>query len=171
MVFTHTLRRSFAVISIVLTIAPVLLLSACKNADPPPHKAVTDMKEFMSWVIDPAAVALWASVGTVVTKDGEQKIAPQTDEEWAIARHNAAVVAEAGNLLMLDGRAVDREAWMLAARGLIDKGERAMQAAAAKDADALFSANSDLYLACTECHKTYALGAQSAGASASAAKN
>src|SRR5258706_239206 len=64
MVFTHTLPRSFAVISIVLTIAPVLLLSACKNTDPPPHKAVTDMKQFMSWVIDPAAVALWASFGT-----------------------------------------------------------------------------------------------------------
>ena len=147
---------------ILLALSCSLSLAACNKAPPPPpHKAVTDMKGLMNRVIDPAADALWASVGTIITKDGEEVIVPKTDEEWAAVVHNAAVVAEAGNLLMLEGRAKDREAWMITARGLIDAAEIAMKAAEAKDADALFTANSDVYLACTECHKTYALGAVS----------
>jgi cytochrome c556 len=148
-----------------LTLTTLLfgLLAACSKAPPPPpFKAVNDMKQLMNRVIDPAAIALWAAVGSVSTKDGEEKIAPKTDEDWAAARNNAAIVAEAGNLLMMEGRAVDRDAWMIAARGLIDQAEVAMKAADAKDADALFTANSDVFLACTECHKTYAIGAQKA---------
>jgi len=156
----HITLRTLSITSLT-----ILLLSACDKApSPPPQKAVTDMKQFMSWVVDPAAVALWASVGSVTTKDGEEKIAPKDDEAWAAARHNAAVVAEAGNLLMMDGRAVDREEWMLAARGLVDKAERAMKAADEKDAERLFTANSDVFIACTDCHKTYALGAQAGNA-------
>lgn len=146
-----------------IAVAAASLLAACEKAPPPPpYKTIGDMKALMNNVIDPAAVALWATVGSVTTKDGEEKFAPKTDEEWAKARHLAAVVAESGNLLMMEGRAKDREAWMIAARGLIDQSEVALKAIEKKDADALFTANSDIFLACTECHKTYAIGAESA---------
>lgn len=138
------------------------MLAACNKAPPaPPYKSVTDMKQLMNRVIDPAAVELWGAVGSVLTKDGEEKIAPKTDKEWALAVKNAAIVAEAGNLLMMDNRAKDREAWMIAARGMIDQAEIAMKAAEEKNVDKLFTANSDLFLACTECHKTYALDPKS----------
>jgi hypothetical protein len=147
----------------LVSVLSIGVLAACNKAPPaPPYKAANDMKQLMNRVIDPAAVELWGAVGSVMTKNGEEKIAPKNDEEWAKAVKNAAIVAEAGNLLMMDGRAKDREAWMIAARGLIDRAEVAMKAAEAKDAEALFTANSDVFLACTECHKTYALEAQSA---------
>jgi hypothetical protein len=145
------------------TLVIVTLVSCSKTTPPsPPYKHVIDMKQFMAWVMDPAADALWASVGTIISEEGEQHIAPKTDEEWAAARNNAAILAETANLLMLDTRAVDRDAWMIAARGLIDQAERAMKAAEAKDSEALFTANSDVFLACTECHQTYAFATQDA---------
>jgi hypothetical protein len=139
------------------------LLAACNKAPPaPPYKAVSDMKGLMNDVLEPSAQGLWAMVGSITTKDGTENFAPKTDEDWAKARHYASVVAESGNLLMMEGRAKDREGWMIAARGLIDQAEVALKAIEKKDADALFTANSDVFLACAECHKTYVIGAESA---------
>jgi len=142
-------------------------LTACEQAPPAaPFKSVTDMRQFMEWVLDPVADELWASVGIIIDEKGETRIEPKTDAEWAQVRNNAAIIAEAANLLMLDSRAKDREGWMIAARGLIDQAERAIKAAEAKDADALFTANSDVFLACTECHKTYAFSTPAEAADA-----
>ncbi|MDA1074539.1 MAG: hypothetical protein O3A63_07240 [Proteobacteria bacterium] len=121
----------------------------------PAYRPVGNMLQFMTWVLEPAADTLWDSAGSIITADGEQDLAPQTDEQWQIVRSQAAVVAEAGNLLMLPGRAVDDEAWMEYSTGLIDAGIKAMQAAEAKDADALFEAGAGLYQVCLACHMKY----------------
>ena len=71
---------------------------------------------------------------------------------------NAAfVVAEAGNLLMMDGRALDDGPWMTMSQALIDIGRRAVEVAEERDEQAVFDVGAEMYFVCTQCHATYAL--------------
>jgi len=122
----------------------------------PPFTPVVDVKQLMTWVIDPAADVVWDSVATIMTEAGTKDIAPHTDEEWAAVRNSAAIVAESGNLLMIEGRARDRDKWMTAARRLAVAANQALKAAEAKNVDSLFAAGGDIYNACAACHQRYA---------------
>jgi hypothetical protein len=133
--------------------------AAVASAAPPFHN-VANVKQLMNWIIDPNADVLWDSVGTIITEQGTEEHQPRTDEEWEAVRNSAAMMAESGNLLMMDGRAFDRDQWMKDARGLIDAANTAIQAAEAKDVPALFDAGGAVYEACTACHSKYALGLQ-----------
>jgi hypothetical protein len=157
-----TVRRA-ASIAIALS-----TLVACNSAQPPapaattapPYLMVTDLKQLMGWVIEPNAQLAWKSVGTIITEKGTEEIAPRTDAEWEAVRNSAATVAEAGNLLMMEGRARNQDDWMKKARAMIDGANVLLQAIDAKDAPAVFTAGSDLYIACSECHATYAFPGQ-----------
>ena len=117
----------------------------------------------MSWIVDPSATAIWNSVGTVTTQKGTEEHHPETDEEWATFRNAAAMLVESGNLLMLDGRAVDSDQWMSTARGMADAAATVLQAAEAKDVEAYFDAGGTLYEACTACHSKYLVENQESG--------
>jgi hypothetical protein len=121
---------------------------------------VANVKELMNWIVDPHADVLWDSVGTIITEAGTEERQPRTEEEWEAVRNSAATIAESGNLLMMDGRAFDRDEWMKASRSMIDAATTALQAAEAKDVPALFDAGGTVYEACTACHSKYALGLQ-----------
>jgi hypothetical protein len=110
----------------------------------------------MEWVIDPAVDVIWDSVATIYTEAGTKEVAPQTDEQWAAVRNSAATLVESGNLLMLDGRALDRDQWLSAARGLSVAANGALKAAEARNVGALFVSGEEIYLACTACHLRYA---------------
>lgn len=142
-----------------------MVLIGCNDASPPPaatsaaaappfHTTLTT-KQLMTWIIDPNAVAIWGSVGSVSSDKGTEERHPKTDEEWASFRNAAAVLVESGNLLMLDGRAVDQDQWMTTARGMADAAATVLQAAEAKDVEAYFDAGGALYEACTACHSKY----------------
>jgi len=122
----------------------------------PPFSTVLNLKQLMEWVIDPAADAVWDSVKTIITNKGTQEIAPKTDEQWAAVRTGAATLIESGNLLMMEGRARDNKEWIAAARRLSANAEKALKAAEAKNAEALFDAGGDIYNACKACHDRYA---------------
>jgi len=124
-------------------------------ASPPPFHTTLTTKQLMNWIIDPNATAIWNSVGTVSTDKGTEEKHPQTDEEWARFRNAAAMLIESGNLLMLDGRAVDKDQWMATARGMADAAATVLEAAEAKDVEAYFDAGGALYEACTACHSKY----------------
>lgn len=126
-------------------------------AAPPFHTALTT-KQLMSWIIDPNATAIWNSVGSITTEKGTQEKHPRTDEEWASFRNAAATLIESGNLLMLDGRAVDNDQWMATSRGMADAAATVLEAAEAKDVEAYFDAGGVLYEACTACHSKYLVG-------------
>jgi len=123
-------------------------------AAPPFHTTLTT-KQLMTWIIDPNATAIWGSVGSVSTDTGTEEKHPQTDEEWGKFRNAAATLVESGNLLMLDGRAVDKDQWMATARGMADAAAQVLEAAEAKDVEAYFDAGGALYEACTACHSKY----------------
>ena len=57
--------------------------------------------QLMNHILDPQADIVWAAVGSIVTKDGEQQLAPKNDAEWTVVRNAASVVAETSNLLLL----------------------------------------------------------------------
>ena len=126
-------------------------------AAPPFHTAMTT-KQLMNWIIDPNATAIWNSVGTVTTDKGTEEKHPKTDEEWASFRNAAATLVESGNLLMLDGRAQDKDQWMATSRGMADAAAAVLEATEAKDVEAYFDAGGALYEACTACHSRYLIG-------------
>ena len=148
----------------------VLGLAGCGAQAPPPAPAAAapfqlgiPMKDLMNWILDPNADVVWAAVGTIVTAEGEQKFAPTTDEQWMVVRNSAATVLEAGNLLMLDGRARNQDDWMKKVQEMMRTATQVLQATEAKDVDTLFTAGSDLFLACSSCHADYIFNEAEAG--------
>jgi hypothetical protein len=109
----------------------------------------------MESTVHPSAEVLFDSVGTIISISGVEEIAPKNDEEWATVQHNALTLAEAGNLLMMPGRAKQDSHWMKLAQALVDAGVVAHKAAQAKNAQALFEAGGQIYEACQGCHTRY----------------
>jgi hypothetical protein len=137
--------------------------AATPTAAAPPFHTTLTTKQLMTWIIDPNATAIWGSVGSVATDKGTEEHHPQTDEEWARFRNSAATLVESGNLLMLDGRAVDKDQWMATAKGMSDAAAQVLEAAEAKDVEAYFDAGGALYEACTACHSRYLIVPKESG--------
>jgi hypothetical protein len=142
------------------TLVLLVLLGACADAPQPEdsrYMPVGDMQQLMASVVEPAAEVYWDAVGVIVDAEGEHHMAPTTDEEWLAVRSAAYTVAESGNLLMIPGYALDEGAWMQMSRALVEVGKRAIEAAEARDLDAVFDMGAEMYYVCTNCHATYAI--------------
>jgi hypothetical protein len=138
----------------------VLAVTACSRAEEEQastYRPVGDMAQLMAGVVEPAAEVIWDAVGVIVDAEGEHHLAPQTDEEWLAVRSAAYTIAESGNLLMMPGRALDQGAWVTMSQELIAMGERAIEAADARNLDAVFDVGAEIYYVCTNCHGTYAI--------------
>jgi hypothetical protein len=133
------------------------LLGGCRDASPAPYRLVADVQQLMLFVIEPAAENYWDAVGTIMELNGTTEIAPQDDEEWEEVAVAAYTVAESGNLLMMQGRAMDDRAWISMSQALVETGRRAIAAAESKDPAAVFDAGAEIYYACTACHAAYAV--------------
>ena len=135
----------------------VLALAACgDDPEPPPFAVVADSKQLMLSVIEPAAEVYWDAVGVIMDMEGTYEIRPETSEEWAAVENAAFVLAESGNLMLLEERAQGQGHWVAMSRAMIDVGRRAAEAAQARDPDAVFETGGDIYLVCTGCHAVYA---------------
>jgi hypothetical protein len=110
----------------------------------------------MTGILEPAAEVYWDASGSVIDSTGTHELAPTTDEEWAAVWRAALVIAESGNLLMLEGRARDRDEWMTLSRTLVTAGRDAVAAASARDPAAVLEVGGRVYEACTACHAAYA---------------
>ena len=131
------------------------LLSGCA-ADAPPAAQMAQVKQLMNSTVEPAAEVYWDAVGTIIDENGIEEFAPSSAEEWQAVRGAAAVIAESGNLLMMEIPVQDREEWMALSRVLTEAGRQALEAAEAEDAAAVFDAGAEVYYACSGCHATYA---------------
>ena len=139
--------------------ALAVTLGACTAAEAPSRfEVVADVQELMVTVLEPAAETYWDAVGTIIDMEGTTEIRPRSDEAWERVRSAAFVLAESGNLLMMEERALDDEAWIAMSQSMIAVGRRAIEAAEAKDPDAVFDVGGDVYAVCSSCHATYATG-------------
>ena len=144
-----------------LSIAVLILLSGCASDAPegssPPFTTVADTQQLMASILDPAAEVYWDAVGWIVDESGTTEIRPGSPEEWEAVQNAAFVIAESGNLLMMNGRAVDEGAWMGMSQSMIEVGRRAIVAAEARDEQGVFDMGAEVYFACTNCHAAYAV--------------
>lgn len=80
---------------------------------------------------------------------------PDTALEWTALRRSALTLAESGNLLMLEGRAIPQEEWAVAARRLVDVSTMAYEATKAEDLQAILDLSAELEASCRGCHEQY----------------
>lgn len=116
---------------------------------------VASVMQIMNGIMAPAAYVVYDAVGTIISVDGVEEIAPQDDEEWAVVANSAAALVESGNLLLLGDRAVDDGDWVTITRALIDAGTIALAAAEAQDTEGILDAGSDINMTCDDCHAIY----------------
>jgi hypothetical protein len=133
--------------------ALVLATAACKKS--PPIEAVATLEEVMHNMVIPNAEVVWSSVGTIYTVGKVEEIQPHNEEEWLAVERSATVLTEAGNLLMMEGRAKDAGRWMQRAKALREAGASVHHAARARDAAAVFERGGLLFEACQGCHFEY----------------
>lgn len=140
-------------------VAAALLALGCQadTADRTPFSETSDVQQLMASVIEPAAEVYWDAVGWILDENGEEYIRPETAEEWEAVRNAAIVIAEAGDLLMMESRAQGREDWIAMSRAMTDVSLRALAAAESEDPDAVFDAGAEVYFTCTACHGVYAV--------------
>jgi hypothetical protein len=137
-----------------------LLLGGCgkpatsAQADPP-IKAIATLEEVMHGMVIPNAEVVWGASGSIVTANGVEERRPKSENEWINVEASATTLTEAGNLLMMEGRAKDSGRWMDRARALREAGAAVHNAAKARDVDALFEKGGDLFEACQGCHFDY----------------
>jgi hypothetical protein len=138
----------------------VLLMAACRQAPPPapeapppPFKAVGTVQQVMEGIVVPGSQVVFDAA---VWSNGVLQGAPSTEEDWHRVEDGALTVAEAANLLMMSPRAKDNEQWMKNATALNAAGTVAFQAAESRDINRVFDAGSQVYAACTNCHRQYA---------------
>ena len=145
---------------LVAQLAVTPLLFAAAHADeaqhpaPIPFEVVTDIRQTMEYILEPAAEVIWDSAGAVISEAGEQDLSPETDEGWIKVLNASALLAEGGNLMMIPGRSAGPE-WNQHAKRMTAAAKQAMDAAEAQDADALFDAGGEIYQACLACHMQY----------------
>jgi hypothetical protein len=132
--------------------------TAGANAEMPPFKIDFEIKDVMDHVIDFNADAMWEKQGWDIDAKGEHPLFPTTEAEWAETANHAATLAEAAQVLMLPGRAVDNDRWMKQAAKLHDAAMEEYRAIKARDTEKMFKVGSDIFIVCRDCHAMYILG-------------
>ncbi len=133
--------------------APATPAPAARSAPPTPAapsapstmRRVGTMSELMIRILYPTSDAIFY----ITTR------APKTEEEWGELEAKTLTLAESANLLMMPGRARDKDRWMKDSKLLLDVGMAAFAAAKAKDLPALEALNDQLYASCVTCHQHY----------------
>jgi hypothetical protein len=143
------------VFGIGFIVAGARTLQRAAPVEPPVTAPVASVLQIMNGITDPAATAIYNSVGGVVDATGFKEVAPQTDEEWRAVADSAAALVESGNLLLIGSRAVDNGDWLTMTRAMMDVGQRILAAAEAKDKDGVLTTGSELNPTCDNCHAKY----------------
>ncbi len=121
-------------------LAGVALAQAPSNFQP-----VGTTSQLMIDIIYPASDALF-----YIERDP-----PKNDHDWNVIRGQALMVAESGNLLLMDGRARDQDRWVKDTKLMIDAGAAAFKAAQKKDMQGILALSDQLSGSCIKCHRDY----------------
>jgi len=148
----------------------------------PAFQPTASIQELMQSIVDPSADAVWEAVSSETGPNGIEEHQPRTDAEWSAVRRHALTLAEAGNLLLVENRAVshggaaledahvpgilnarevrqaidaDRGAFAAHALALHAAAGDALVAIDARDAGRLLVAGERIDAACEACHVRY----------------
>ena len=154
------------VVSVALFLGGIgFIIAAARTARdaPPPVEVVTatpvaTVKQIMNGIVGPAATVVFESVSTTVTVAGIDDKFPRSDAEWEAVGNSAVALAEAGNLLMMEGRAVDKGEWIKMSQAMIDAAKVALKATEAKSADGVLESGDAINVSCDNCHRRYQRG-------------
>ena len=116
---------------------------------------IASVKQIMNGIVAPAATNVFDAVSTVVTAEGTKEKVPTTDAEWEALGNSAAVLVEAGNLMLIGQRAVDQGDWVTMSKALADAGMLVLKATEAKDPQGILAAGETLNTTCDNCHQRY----------------
>jgi len=130
----------------------VFLLTDAAIAQAPTFKPYASLADIMAGVLFTNSNVIFDST----------KTAPKNDMEWTAIQTSAAVLAEAGNLILEKGRLkengqpVPQSAdFRKHVAALVEAAKGAHKAALTKDPEAVFNACEPLYQACYSCHQAY----------------
>jgi hypothetical protein len=152
------------VVSVALFLSGIAFVIAAgrtaQNAAPveeerPVFVPVASVKQIMAGITGPAATVVYNAVGTVINIEGVKEIEPKNDEEWAVVGNNAAALVESGNLMLMEGRAVDNGDWVTMSKALIEAATVAVKAAADKDKEGILTSGAAINTTCDNCHERY----------------
>ena len=129
----------------VLLGVSLLLTSGLATAQEPTFQRVGTVGELMRDIIYPLSDELFYVM----------RSPPETDYEWTQLRRSALMLAESGNLLMIEGRWIAEDDWMDHSRELVRVGEIAYEATEARDLDAIVALSPRLETSCRACHEQY----------------
>ena len=136
-----------------LLVGAAVIAAQCGAADPSPgYRPVATVDQVMDAIVIPSSQAIFDAI---VYENGVLVQAPKVDDDWFRLQMHALAVAEAGNLLLMPGRARDGGDWQKIANALTDAAVRVGKAAEAKDVDGLLATGGTMYAACVECHRQY----------------
>jgi hypothetical protein len=119
---------------------------------------VASVKQIMNGIVGPAANRIFGAVGTVISNKGTVEKAPHTDDEWEAVGDDAAALIESGNLILMNGRAVDQGDWVRMSQAMIDAGKIVLRAAQTKSPDKVFESGEAVNESCDNCHQKYKRG-------------
>jgi hypothetical protein len=129
----------------LLLVIGIILTASIGVAQQSPFQPVGTMSQLMIEIIYPTSDDLFYI----------ERTPPSNDREWGAIERSALMLAEAGNLLMMPGRARDQGDWIKDSKMLVDAGTAAFKAARAKDMNAILALNDQLVASCTTCHMQY----------------
>lgn len=157
------------------TVAPVPLV-----AEASPFDTGSSIEDLMTALVAPNAEALWNAVSYVVTAEGATETLPQTDADWEKLRASAIALIEAGNMLMVPGRAIlsgkesaesagfqlsadeiaqliaeDAQTWDAYAQRMQESTRLTLQAIELRDLMGLTEWGATINEACEACHAQY----------------
>ena len=144
-----------AIVLVLWGVEPHSVAAVPAQERPPLLTPVANVLQIMNGLTVPASDVVFAAVSTVMSSRGVEEIAPSGEEEWQAVEDSAAMLVESGNLLLIGNRVRDEEDWTEISRAFIDASIVAMDAARAKNADALFSSYDAIYITCERCHLKY----------------
>ncbi len=124
----------------MIPLAALLFSSATAAQEP-----VSTVRQIMEAMIVPASDTLFAA--------GSRE--PSSDADWRAIESASILLAESGNLLLVEGRARETDAWKSSSRILVDAGKRALEAAASRNVEGLLEAGDRLMSSCETCHESH----------------
>jgi hypothetical protein len=125
--------------------AAILFVCGVGSAQAPGFRPVGTVRQIMLGIVAPSSDVIFAVPNKL----------PTDDAGWQRVQNSSLTLAEAANLLMIPGRAKDKNDWMKFASQLNAVGAEAFKAANMKNAAALDDIGNKIDALCEGCHAKY----------------